>query len=143
MECRDVETKIQIYPCKHLPPFLAVFFCAGYRGGFMASADSGEGALVVSVYHVPEQVFTMSPDRTPSRERGSSVQALFSGEPSTISGPHQDVKIVCDTGPGKARTAGENDGAVSTPDQTRSVQQCCRYLTGCFPDNLLLSAGVH
>lgn len=26
MSCRDVETKIQIYPCKHLPPFLAVFF---------------------------------------------------------------------------------------------------------------------
>lgn len=26
MECRDVETKIQIYPCKHLPPFFGGFF---------------------------------------------------------------------------------------------------------------------
>lgn len=28
MECRDVKTKIQIYPCKHLPPFCGGFFCA-------------------------------------------------------------------------------------------------------------------
>ncbi|MEG6453826.1 hypothetical protein, partial [Enterobacter cloacae] len=46
---------------------------------------TGSYALVVSVYHVPEQVFTMSPDRTVGEGRGEGTNYIARDETDCIS----------------------------------------------------------